>query len=304
MSAFKQVVAGLVAGSAMALTSGAAMAQGTMTWSYAGVGVGSCDAATCNAAHPAIYIAKPVDQGFNHNSSISFVDPTRGSAAAWVDLGAFPSLPELHSISAGTPDALGAKSWNFGFVEGAVGFQWNGPTMTIASDAFVGTLEFSNLGSGFGYANGSLAFTDNTIEDPAVGILWTTDNGTGGFSATCSTQGAEAIATTGLVTTHGSNVGAVTSSLCANPTLNLVHGQDFYIYSRLETFVFGNEDASGTFTIGINPNEPEALGAFLAANVAPLGGVPEPSSWALMLLGFGALGTVIRSQRKVAAGAG
>ena len=302
MSAFKQVVAGLVAGSAMVLTSGAAMADGTMTWSYAGVGVGSCDAATCGPSHPAQYIAKPVDQGFNHNSSISFADPTRGSASAWVDLGTFPSLPELHSIAAGAPDALGAKSWNFGFVEGAVGFRWNGPTMTIASDTFVGTLDFSNLGSGYGYANGSLAFTDNSIEDPAVGALWSADNGTGGFSANCSTQGAEAIMTTGLVTTHGPSLVAVAHNLCANPTLNLVHGQDFYIYSRLETFIFGNEvsDASGTFTIGINPREPEALGAFLAANVAPLG-VPEPSSWALMLLGFGAVGAGLRSRRRMAA---
>ncbi len=302
MSDFKSMTAGLIAGSALALTSGAAMAAGTMTWSYAQVGVGSCDASTCNPAHPAQYIAKPIDQGFDHNASVSFTNPTRGSASASVDIGDFPSLPQLHAVASGKPDALGAKSWNFAFVEGSTGFRWTGPTMTVPLDTFVGKLKFSNLGSGFGYANGSLAFTDNSIENPAIGALWSQDNGTGGFAATCATPGAESILTTGLVTSKGPAVVAVTNHLCAQPTLNLVQGQDFYIWSRLETFVFGNEtsDASSTFTVGFKDGTAPALIAFLTAHVAPIG-VPEPSSWALMLLGFGALGGALRSRRRATA---
>jgi hypothetical protein len=30
----------------------------------------------------------------------------------------------------------------------------------------------------------------------------------------------------------------------------------------------------------------------------PVGGVPEPSTWAMMLLGFGAIGTSMRRKRK------
>jgi hypothetical protein len=294
---------GLVAGAAMALSAGAAMAEGTASWSYAQVGVGSCDEATCNAAHPAVYIAKPIDQGYNHNSSISYSDPTRGSAAASFSLDDFPALPELHSISSGAPAADGANSWNFGFVEGSVGFLWTGPTMELPLDTFVGKLEFSNAGSGFGYANGSLAFVSNAVEDPAIGLLWSADNGNGGFAATCSTPGAESILTTGVVSTKGPHVTAVTNHLCSSPTISLVHDQDFYIWSRLETFVFGNEvsNASSTFTVGFKDGTSSDLIAFLASYVEPVGSVPEPSSWALMLLGFGALGGALRSRRKVAA---
>jgi hypothetical protein len=286
----------------MALTSGAAMAAGVTNWSYAEVGVGSCNAATCNAAHPAVYIARPVDQGFNHNSSISYSNPTRGSAAAWIDLGDFPSLPDLHSISSGKPDAGGAKSWNFGFVEAATGFKWIGPTMTLPRDIFVGTLDFSNTGSWFGYATGSLAVTNNATEAPAIGALWSADNGGGGFSATCSTPGGESILTTGTISTKGAHLSAVTSPLCASPTISLVHDQDFYIWSRLETFVFGNEvsDAASTFSIGIKNGTSPDLIKFLASHVVPVGSVPEPSSWALMLLGFGALGAALRSRARLA----
>jgi PEP-CTERM motif-containing protein len=303
VSAFKPMAAGIVAGSAMALTAGAAMADGLASWSYAQVGVGSCDVSSCTATHPPVYITKPIDQGYNHNASISATDATRGSASASIDLGDFPSLPELHSISSGAPTADGANSWNFGFVEGSVGFLWTGPTMTIPLDTFVGTLEFSNTGSGFGYANGSLAFVSNAVEDPAIGLLWSADNGNGGFSATCSTPGAESILTTGVVSTKGADVTAVTNHLCASPTVNLVHDQDFYIWSRLETFVAGNEvsDASGTFSIDFKEGTSPELERFLAANVAPVGSIPEPSSWALMLLGFGALGAGLRSRRRAVA---
>jgi hypothetical protein len=302
MTAFRHLAAGLVAGSAMALASGAAMADGLASWSYANVGVGSCDAATCNASHPAVYIAKPVDQGYNYNASTSYSDSTRGSASAWVTLDDFPSLPELHAIASGKPDAGGAKSWNYAFTQASVGFRWTGPTMSIARDTFVGTLDWSNTGAFFGYANGSLAIVSNAIEDPAIGLLWTLDNGNGGFGATCATTGAESILTTGVISTKGFGQTAVTNPLCAMPTINLVHGQDFFFESRLETFVFGNEvsDASGTFTIGFKDGTSPDLERLIASHVAAIGSVPEPSTWALMMLGFGALGTALRSRRRVA----
>jgi|GEM_PF-4312987 len=299
----KRMAAGLVVSTAMTFAAGAAAAGGIVTWSYAQVGVGSCDAATCNAAHPAVYIAKPIDQGFDHNSSVTYSDATRGSASASVGIDDFPALPELHAIASGKPDAAGAKSWNFAFVEAAVGFRWTGADLSVPRDTFVGTLDWSNTGTFFGYANGSMAVTDNSIENPAVGALWSADNGTGGFAATCSTQGAESILTTGVINTKGFNQTAVTNPLCAMPTINLVHGQDFYFYSRLETFIFGNEvsDASGTFTIDFKEGTSPTLQRYIASHVAPVGSAPEPAGWALMLLGFGVLGAGLRSQRKALA---
>lgn len=289
----------------MVFAAGAATASGVVKWSYAEVGVGSCNAATCNPAHPAAYIARPIDQGFKHNSSISYSDPTRGSASAAVTLGDFPSLQELHAIASGKPDAAGAKSWDFAFVEASVGFTWTGPTMALARDTFVGTLAFSNTGSWYGFANGSLAILDSAIEDPAIGNLWTRDNGTGGFSATCSTPGAESILTTGVIATKGLHQVVMTNPQCATPTFNMVHNQNFYFASRLETFVFGNEvsDASSTFSLDFKEGTSPDLQKFIATHVAPIGSVPEPSSWALMLLGFGALGATLRLRRQAAAAA-
>ena len=304
MSALKRVAAGVVACSVVALTSGVAMAGNNANWSYATVGVGSCDLPTgCSPSHPAVFIGTSVDQGFNHNSSVSLSDPTRGSAAAWVTLDDFPSLAELHAISSGRPDAGGAKSWNYAFTEASVGFLWTGPTMTIPLDTFVGTLKWSNSGSYFGSAIGSVAFVSDAVEDPAIGLLWSKSNGDGGFSATCSTPGAESIQTTGVMSGKGFNQVALTSELCPASTISLIHGQDFYIWSRLQTFAFGAEtsDASGTFSVGFKNGTSPDLMKLLVSHVAPIGtAVPEPSSWALMLLGFGTLGATLRSRRKVA----
>lgn len=304
MSVSKQMAAGLVAGSVVALTSGAAMAENKANWSYARVDVGSCDLPSgCNTSHPAVDIARIVDQGFSHNSSASVSDPTRGSASAWVTLDDFPSLPELHAIASGAPDAGGAKSWNPAFVEASVGFKWTGPTMTIPLDTFVGTLKFSNTGTYFGSAIGAVAILDNSIEDPAIGLLWTKDNGMGGFAATCSTPGGESIQTTGAISAKGLHQVALTSELCSTPALRLVHDQDFYFLSRLTTFVFGDEvsDASGTFSVDFKEGTSPDLVRLLRSHVAPVGFVPEPSSWALILLGFGALGAALRSRRRAAA---
>jgi hypothetical protein len=286
----------------MTFAAGAAAAANVANWSYAEAGVGSCDAATCNASHPAIYVTRHNDQGFNHNASISVSDTTRGSASAWVGLDDFPSLPDLHAIASGKPDALGAKSWNFGFTEAIVGFRWTGADVSIPFDTFVGTLNFSNTGAWFGQAIGSFAVVNNVIDDPAVGALWTADSGNGGFAATCSTVGAETIMTTGLITTKGLHQVDLTHDVCPMPTLNLVHNENFYFVSRLETFAFGNEvvDASGTFTIDFKAGTSEVLQRYLAANIAP-SVTPEPSSWALMLMGFMALGAAVRSRRRAAA---
>lgn len=307
MSRTGRIAAYLAAGTAMAFAGSAAAAVNLANWSYAEVGIGSCNAATCNATHPPVYISRPKDQGFNHNASISGSDPTRGSGSAWVSMDDFPSLPDLHAISTGAPDAAGAKSWNFSFTEAAVGFRWTGKDLSVPLDTFVGTLSFSNTGTFFGQTIGQFAVIDQSFDDPAVAALYTSDNGAGGFVANCSTTGAEAIMSTGTITTKGAHQVATTHSLCAMPTINFVHNQDVWFVSRAFTFVFGNEtvDASNTFGIDFNASASPTLQRYIATHVAPIGspsGTPEPSGWALMLLGFGALGATLRS-RRTAAGA-
>ena len=53
----------------------------------------------------------------------------------------------------------------------------------------------------------------------------------------------------------------------------------------------------GTIAInsGTHPSIPISAGGSLTTNA--VGGVPEPVTWAMMLVGFGALGSVLRSRR-------
>jgi hypothetical protein len=44
-------------------------------------------------------------------------------------------------------------------------------------------------------------------------------------------------------------------------------------------------------------------GSVAVADFAPTGGIPEPSTWAMMILGFGAAGTAIRSRRRASVAA-
>ena len=57
--------------------------------------------------------------------------------------------------------------------------------------------------------------------------------------------------------------------------------------------------AAGTYTIDVSGTLNSSNGAYSGSfNVANAPAVPEPATWAMMLLGFGAVGMVIRRRRK------
>lgn len=288
--------AALFAGNAHAGTGG------TLGWSYAEVGVGSCNQnGGCTAAHPPVYIGRPIDTGFNHNSSVSLSDALRGSADARADVGAtFLSMPELHSEVVGAPFANGAYSWNYSFTEGVIGYRWDGPDTMISLDTFVGTLEYSSNAQSFGFANASLALLNNAVEDPAIGNLWGPTNN-GSFRTDCSSPGAGGIARTGLQSATG-NITAVAQQQCSG-TFELVQGQNFYLWAQMETFIAGDGfvNANNTFKIDFAPTADPTVVQLIQNNAVVIpgggvGGIPEPSAWGLFLLGFGALGAALRGK--------
>ena len=77
-----------------------------------------------------------------------------------------------------------------------------------------------------------------------------------------------------------------------------------FIGASLQSLAFGSATADFSGTSSVRLELPagvtftSASGQFLSA-IAPAGAVPEPSTWAMMLIGFGAIGTAMRRGRRL-----
>lgn len=142
----------------------------------------------------------------------------------------------------------------------------------------------SALGSGFvapTSPNGQIAPSAPwTITLSKAATLTVTDLETSGDQFTLYDNGV-LLGTTSTPNPYGSYVGECVSCALADP--NFSHGTF--------TLAAGTNVITGTFDGVIGNGD----GAF------EVSGVPEPASWALMLLGFGGLGVAMRSRRKSAA---
>ena len=73
--------------------------------------------------------------------------------------------------------------------------------------------------------------------------------------------------------------------------------------------ILGAIKSDGSYGFFFNPppgfyqqyNSPFAAGTYTNLTLSPAGGVPEPASWAMMLMGFGLVGFGLRNRRKQAA---
>jgi hypothetical protein len=86
----------------------------------------------------------------------------------------------------------------------------------------------------------------------------------------------------GGATFTGSELGAISGGDDGNQTAANTNGRFIFDFSAPVT--------SATFSSTGN--------AFEVASVAGIGAVPEPASWALMLMGFGGLGATMRNSRR------
>ena len=121
--------------------------------------------------------------------------------------------------------------------------------------------------------------------------------GTGSLSQALSTVAGQTYTLTYYLATHGDsdssfsalwNGEALAGSELVNPNSNGVY--DFYSFlvtgTGTDTLTFNETDVPSWMAlddIGLTPNE--------------VGAVPEPATWAMMLLGFGAIGAVMRRRR-------
>lgn len=157
---------------------------------------------------------------------------------------------------------------------------------------------------------GTITFAAISIWDaadwPVLGSLTDIENHSGFFSYGCNSEGfgPRTYGSAGGSLPGGeTNVSVSDQSCYGEQTVTLSHGDEFVIAGVVQFIANrgGWIDASHSFTLGLDE---AAIGA---ANVAalqggltpasPLSAVPEPATWAMMLLGFGAIGAGLRRRR-------
>jgi hypothetical protein len=298
-----------VLGLVLAAAQGASAAQ-TLNYSYATTGVGSCDLHIigCSPAHPAVYTKQTLQAGRNLNAASSASDPHWGAADASANPGTGPlALPELHSDVSGFPSGRGVPySWNYSQVQGVMGLT---ALNAVAFDLhdFIGALHYSSTGTGVGLISASLAILDNRAGHFAVGNTYFAQDAAYGFLNTCSAPAALAIGETGNRAAKGTNLSlTVAPTICGASTVNLAAGESIYFWARMQTFdsAFSVIDASHTFQVELAPGLSSSV-QNLTQNLAPITHfhsiVPEPATWAMMLIGLGSVGGAIRARRRTSA---
>jgi len=327
----------LLAGTAIAVATACAGAANAdeLTWSSAAARLAICQANICGTPGAMIVLGSQSVSGSNQDSYASlsggdFVPYTHfnfrdafGHAEAGD--GDF-ALPVLHAAASGAvaqspPGTPPYISVNLAIVQGVQGFtNTTDEAMLIPLSAFSGELEYNLSGPGLGIVSAGLAITTSAILQPDVANQWFANSMTPGyfgqFAATCGTTGALAIGAPASVSS-GAGLAVSVASCSGSDTYVLNPGDSFYLWARLAVLRSGAgfTDAGNTFEINFDPlvAERDAEGftdliiekKLIAADggnfSVPDAAVPEPSAWALMLVGFGGLGAMIRRRRRLAA---
>jgi len=102
---------------------------------------------------------------------------------------------------------------------------------------------------------------------------------------------------------NGSSISAAgTTAECSAGSLHLKAGQAFVIASNLTLFTNrgGYLDASHTATVGFDPNlsADEILELKSGLQVGATVAVPEPATWAMLIAGFGIIGSGMRNRQR------
>ncbi|WP_424022163.1 PEPxxWA-CTERM sorting domain-containing protein [Polymorphobacter arshaanensis] len=86
---------------------------------------------------------------------------------------------------------------------------------------------------------------------------------------------------------------------CDGQPMMLNPGQSVYIYTYLNAYAQrgATVDATHSFHVNLAPGTPPAVAAALQSGLTLHANVPEPASWAMMIAGFGLVGSAARRRR-------
>jgi hypothetical protein len=322
----------LLAGASLAAAfGGSAFADENLTWSYATAQVGTCvTGTTCGQPNGVTVLKRESFQGSNvdyNNASVYRDDYSHLTSAnygmAWASAEAGEGtlgLPVLKAFAqggiTGSPPGPFTIAVNVATVLGVQGYTNTGSNgLLIPLSAFTGLVDYQNFGSA-GTVGAGLAITTSAVLDPGVANQWWQPNTTAGsfgqFAGGCGTSGALAVggATANMTAPTGSTqfLGVSTQACGDLDTFLLDPGETFYVWARLSVLraAGGVTDASHTFNVNIAPEAQGAVEDLLPSLALADGSnlivptdapVPEPATWAMMLLGFGAAGAILRRRR-------
>jgi hypothetical protein len=306
-----------------------------LSWSYATASVSQCSVGFCATPGAQTVLRQETFSGANTDINASvYADDYSPSVTPYNYGMAFASaeggegdlsLPQLHAyaqtnfVPATDPDSLGIA---FATALGVQGFtNSTDSALVIPLDAFEGVVDYQMFGpaNGTGVIGAALALTTDAINDPFVATQWfqpnTTPGMAGQFAANCGTTGALAMSSSPSVSVNGPTARSyltVSATSCIGQNdFVLQPGDTFYMWARLTVgrATFGVTDAANTFNIQFSPEASPELQQTLAqslfvadgSDIAPSMSVPEPASWAMMILGFGSIGAIVRRRRSAAA---
>jgi hypothetical protein len=305
-------------GAAMAigLALGAACAAGgaqaaVTSWSYAESHIGYCQFGPggCSAI---VQTNSVTDQGRDYNALADTGNTARGRAFGAVTNDGL--LPDLHALVL-TKTATGQGNFTATLVEAAQAFTWNGPAIDLHADDLQATVHYigNNGGQPANAVVAGFALLDaSVISDPTLGAAWFDlrhsggGQPTGAFNATCATPGAIGIADNGNSHLNGENSSTIGATDCGDGLLHLEAGDQFVIWEKLflTEATPGAIDATHTFSLSFADDVPPETQQLVAGNLSIAAfrpSIPEPGTWALMIMGFGATGAALRRRAAVAA---
>jgi hypothetical protein len=254
-------------------------------------------------SYPITQVWNVLQAGLSNGSYVGSATTGYGGAIGNVYTSGLTPLLQAGAFT--KPDARGQYAVSYGAASALYAYTYAGPGPIALP--LVGDIDFTvafaapttlALNYSFGSANMRMAVgTSNlfkgsilTAADTACGAAdvlaaGAASGGAGGFASGFATQ--------------SFNFTLDLTTGCDGQPMMLNPGQSIYIYTYLDTYAQrgATTDATHSFHVNLAPGTSPAVAAALQSGLTLHANVPEPASWAMMITGFGLVGSAARRRR-------